>query len=105
MKRIILTVFGLVIFATPLAAENPHANSYAPHQLHRFGIERNSTSAQAQVRAPERLIFAPVGSRSFGLALQRGPVGSQSSSPHITRPYGGHGVPFSTPPQGWSDRR
>jgi hypothetical protein len=105
MKKIILTAIGLAMLATPVAAENTHASGYAPHELHRHGIDPRSAFPQRQVTAPQRFFVAPAGSRSFGLTLGTNLSAPRSPMSGVDRPYGGQGVPYSTPPQGWNVNR
>jgi hypothetical protein len=100
MKKIILTAIGLAMFATPLAAQSPQVSSF---ELERFATQRHAPPAQ--VGPTERFFVAPAATQRSALtprALSARPGAARAG---LERPYGGTGVPYSTPPQGWPDRR
>lgn len=67
MKKIILATIGLAMFATPLAAENPHSG-YPHAERYRSGPPALSSSSHA-LAVQQRPIVAPSGmTQSFGLA-------------------------------------
>jgi hypothetical protein len=100
MKKIILTAIGLAMFATPLAAQSPEVSSF---ERERFATQRHAPPTQ--VVPTERVFAAPAATQRFALtpwALSARPGAARAG---LERPYGGAGVPYSTPPQGWPDRR
>ncbi|MFW6039417.1 MAG: hypothetical protein ACOC9P_02965 [bacterium] len=65
MKKIILATMGLAMFATPLAAENPHSG-YPGAERDRHTVSRVDVQTGA---AAERFGATPSGmTQSFGLA-------------------------------------
>jgi len=76
MKKIILATIGIAMFATPLAAENPHAG-YPGSERDRQAFGRADVDARA---AAERFRATPSGmTQSFGLTAPAGPEISFSS--------------------------
>jgi hypothetical protein len=104
MKKIILSALGLAMFATPLAAGNPHSSGYAQHELHRYGIERPAPFSRTQ-QLTSRFSPTPAGSQSFGLVSGTNPSGAHYARPGLDGPHFGIGMPVSTPPQGWALNR
>jgi len=87
MRMFIVTAAALALFATPAAAEHLYSNGQPPHGLQRHGVE----PPIVYPLPPGAPAVAP---RHYGYD-RRGPRTG------LDRPYGGHGVPYRTPPQGW----
>jgi hypothetical protein len=87
MKKIILTAIGLALFATPLAADNPHSG-IAQHEKHRYGLNWHTPAVQVPVGTPDRFFVSPSGAtQSLGLTLGANPAGAQFSRPYYAPPH------------------
>jgi hypothetical protein len=100
MKKILLTAIGLAMFASPLAAQSPEVSSF---ERERFATQRHAPPAQ--MGPPERFFVAPAATQRFALTARAFLARPGAARAGLERPYGGAGVPYSTPPQGWPDRR
>lgn len=83
MQKIILATLGLAMFATPLAAGNPHSDGYAAHEFDPYAVEQNAPAAHASARSSQHFFLAPTAGEVSGL-------GTDSS---ISGPRGGHWDP------------
>lgn len=82
MKKIIFATMGLAMFATPLAAENPHSG-YPHSERYRSGPPVFSSSSQP-LALQQQTVVAPSGTtQSFGLVppRNRGGFGYSASGP------------------------
>ena len=90
MRRFIFTAatIGLVVFSGPAAAEHLYSNGQPPHGLQGYGAgwQNGYPPAPGAQAVPRRFDHA------------RDRLGPRTG---LDRPYGGHGVPYRTPPQGW----
>jgi hypothetical protein len=92
MRKIILTAIGLAMFATPLAADTPHAG-IAQHEKNRYGLDWHTPAVQVPVGHPQRFVVTPSG-QSFGLAS---PAATQSFG--LVSPAGSYALqPYSAGP-------
>jgi hypothetical protein len=92
MRKFVFTAAALAMFASPAAAEHLYSNGQSPHGLQEYGVERQSgypPAPDARAGGPQR----------YGLT----PWGRPAPRTGLDRPYGGHGVPYRTPPQGWPE--
>jgi hypothetical protein len=95
------TVIGLTMFASPLAAQSPEVSSF---ERERFATQRHAPPAQ--VGPTERFFAAPATTQRFALTPRALPARPGAARAGLEMPYGGApAVPYSTPPQGWPDRR
>ena len=91
MRKIVSAAAGLAFFASPLAAEHLYSG-YAQQEL--YGIERQST-ARSPLASPDAAV---------GFYRWTRPGRRDGPRTGLDRPYGGHGVPYRTPPQGWPEK-
>jgi hypothetical protein len=91
MRMFVFTAV-LTMFASPAAAEHLYSNGQFPHGLQEYGVERQG----GYPPAPDARTVIP---RGFEYGRDR-----RGPRTGLDRPYGGHGVPYRTPPQGWPDR-
>jgi hypothetical protein len=96
MRTFIFAAIGLAMFASPAAAEHLYSDGHAPHGLQWHAFERQDPAARGTLPAPDARAVAPQRS-----ALT--PWTRPAPRTGLTRPYGGHGVPYRTPPQGWPE--
>ena len=89
MRKLVFTAAALAVFAGPAAAEHLYSNGQPPHGLQQYGVERQD----GYPPAPDYRAVSPRG-YNYGRD-RRGPRTG------LDRPYGGQGVPYRTPPQGW----
>jgi hypothetical protein len=89
MRQVVFTAAALAMLSSPAAAEHLYSYGQAPHGV--YGVEPQS----AYPPPPDARTVVPRGHNYGG--VRRGPRTG------LDRPYGGHGVPYRTPPQGWPD--
>jgi hypothetical protein len=93
MRKVIFTAAAVAMLASPAAAEHLYSYGQPPHGLHGYGAAPQYPTAHGYVAAPD------------GRAIEFGwsNYGRDRPGPRtgLDRPYGGHGVPYRTPPQGW----
>jgi hypothetical protein len=89
MRRFVFTAAALAVFAGPAAAEHLYPYGQPPYGQQQYGVEPQS----GYPPPPGAPAVAPPG-HNYGYH-RRGPRTG------LDRPYGGHGVPYRTPPQGW----
>ncbi len=92
MRTIVFTAAlatSWAVFAGPAAAEHLYSNGQPPHGLQQYDAEPRS----GYPPAPGARAVAP---NSFNYGRDR-----RGPRTGLDRPYGGHGVPYRTPPQGW----
>lgn len=95
MKLIACTAIGLAIFATPLAAGHLYSDGFPRYELQGHQVERQApaTGNPASPYAEQQRYGLTPGSRTARPGPRTG----------LDRPYGGQGVPYRTPPQGWPE--
>lgn len=91
MRKLVFTAAALAVFASPAAAEHLYSYGQSPYGLQEYGVEPQS----GYPPPPDARTVVPRG-HDYGRD-RRGPRTG------LDRPYGGHGVPYRTPPQGWPD--
>lgn len=89
MRNFVFTAAALAVFAGPAAAEHLYSYGQPPHGLQNYGAEWQS----GYPPAPDARAVVP---RGFNYGRDR-----RGPRTGLDRPYGGHGVPYRTPPQGW----
>ena len=93
MRNLVLAAAALAMFASPAAAEHLYSYDQPSHGLQGYGAAPQYPTARGSVVAPDGRTVEP-GSFHHGRD-RRGPRTG------LDRPYGGFGVPYRTPPQGW----
>jgi hypothetical protein len=91
--RIIVFIAALAMFASPATAEHLYSYGQTPFGLHGYGAAPQYPTVRGHVAAPDGRTVEP---GSFHYGRDRPGPGTG-----LDRPYGGHGVPYRTPPQGW----
>lgn len=89
MRKVVFTAAALVVFASPVVAEHLYSDGGPPTGLQGQGGEWQS----GYPAPPDARTVVP---RGFNYGRDR-----RWPTTGLDRPYGGHGVPYRTPPQGW----
>jgi hypothetical protein len=88
---------ALAIWAGPAAAEHLYSYGQPSYGQPSYGQQHYDVQPQSGYPpAPDARTVIP---RGFDYGRDR-----RGPRTGLDRPYGGHGVPYRTPPQGWPDR-